>query len=435
MGEEHAIAEQVYARYSVAAGVCIDSRYVRPGEFFFGLRGDNSNGGIYAGQAIAAGAALAVVDLEELRGEPHVLVTENPLGVLQSLAMLHRSHLHYPVIAITGSNGKTTTRNLLCSALAMRYRVGSTCGNYNNHIGVPLTVLSMSKDDEIGVVELGASHSGEIAALCRICNPTHGLITSIGEAHLEGFGDIDGVMHAKGELFAHLREHGGFGFVREDDPRVLEQSKVYHLGCMSSSYSIAQYGVRALARERGELTVDFQWSGEHYSVDSHLVGMYNAINIIAAVHVSHYFNVPLELACEGIAAYQPDNHRSQLVEGRHNRVLADCYNANLSSMRAALESFCGEVTQMPKVVILGAMLEMGVMSERVHGEIRRLMRVYPEVKVLYVGTEWGASAAGEPVYADWQALKSYLADYPLVDCSVLLKGSHGVGLENLLEIL
>lgn len=412
--------------------VCIDSRAVRAGDIFFGLPGERFDGSQFAAKAIEAGAAVAVVRGAQYAAGEKTVVCDEPLRMLQALAQWRRARLRVPVVGITGSCGKTTTKELLVAALSSTMRVAATEGNLNNDIGVPVTVANLPQDIDIAVVEMGASHAGDIASLCAIAAPTHGLITSIGRAHLEGFGDIEGVARAKGELFEYLKRTGGLAFVREDDGRVKAAAERVHMGCMALGYSLEKYNVTiAHGEASGLLELQVKVGGKGYALRTRLVGDYNAINVVAALHVAYYFNVPLGAACHAIEAYAPSNHRSQLLRTARNRVVADCYNANPSSMLASLDSFAQQGGK-ERWAILGEMREMGTASGAVHTEVAgRAEEVLPG-RVLYVGEAFRAAVPAERWFADVEALREYLRGAPIAGAEVLVKGSHGVGLEGAL---
>lgn len=428
------IISTIYSHYNDAAGACIDSRKVKKGSIFFGIPGQRQDGGLFAEEALAAGAAMAVVEIEAMRGMQNIIVVPNAVEALQSTALRHRASLNYPIIAITGSNGKTTTRMLLETALATRYNVQATKGNYNNELGTPLTILSMGSAHEIGIVEMGANHVGEIAFLCEIARPTHGLITSIGAAHLEGFGSIEGVAKTKGELFAYLKENSGTGFVRDDDPHIAKMAEQIHLGCSASHYSLASYKAVNRNSSNEQFTLTVEWEGKQHTINSQLIGAYNAINLVAAVHVANYFNIDFENACHAVSNYAPTNHRSQLIERNGRRIIADCYNANLSSMQAAIESFSAMTSEKRKIAILGSMLEMGSESAHAHKTIRQIMAKHTAISTLFVGSEWGGVDT-QNCFQDWQSCAEHLQTIDLHDTLILLKGSHGIALDKLLELL
>ena len=409
--------------------VRVDSREVREGDLFFGLPGEHFDGSQFAEKALEAGASVVAVRGEGFARGEKTIVSESPLQLLQEMARWKREQLRVPVIGITGSSGKTTTKELLVSALSTSMRVAATEGNLNNDIGVPLTVANFPQDLGIAVVEMGASHIGDIAKLCDIAEPTHGLITSVGKAHLEGFGDIEGVMRGKGELFAYIKRTGGVTFTRKDDERVFEMAKRIHLGCMSVGYSLAEYGTEITHDvDSGLLGVSVSIGGTRYTVRTQLVGDYNAINIVAALHVAYYFNVPVQKACDAIEAYVPSNHRSQLIRTERNSVVADCYNANPSSMLAALDSFVQRKAAF-RWAFLGEMREMGAASASVHSEIVKRAERLLDGNVFYVGAAFHGVSPAERWFRDAEELRLYLQRNPIERAEILVKGSHGVGLE------
>lgn len=427
--------ERLINTFALEGRVTIDSRRAGPGDIFFGLPGSRVNGGIYAPMALAQGAELAVVSRGSgLPPDDRIVEVPNVLDALTSLARWHRERLNIPVLGITGSSGKTTTKELLVAALSAEYRVAATEGNLNNEIGLPLSLLSVKLTDQIAVLEMGASKKGDIAYLCEIARPTHGLITSIGRAHLAGFGDIEGVASAKGELFAYLKRHEGTGFVRLDDDHIAQLATELHLGCSGVGYSLASYGVECEQDSEGLLTLRIASNGQKFTLNTHLVGEYNAINIVAALHVAYFFNVPLAEACAEIATYQPGNHRSQLVRTVHNRVIADCYNANPSSMLAAIGSFRG-IGEGRGMLILGDMLELGDASEALHREVMETAESVTPGMVYYVGEEFAKVAPPARSFPNAMALKEYLYSHPIRGKRVLVKGSHGIKLETVLEML
>lgn len=426
------ISEQIYAHYAV--GVETDSRKVRPGVLFFGLPGERVNGGDFAEEALARGAALAVVDKPDLQGKKGVVVVPDVARTLAEVANLHRHTLRCPVLGVTGTNGKTTTKELLRAVLSSQYRVSATEGNFNNAIGVPLTLLNIPRDTQFAIVEMGANHPKEIAALCEIAEPTHGLITSIGEAHLEGFGSLEGVAHTKGELFDYLKAHNGLGFVREDDPLVAREAERLHLGCAASRYSLAAYTVESHVGAEGTLDFSFTWQRHALTCKTHLVGVYNAINALAALHVGHYFNVPFEQGCRALAAYQPHLHRSQLLHTHRNRLIVDCYNANPTSMRLAIESFLQIPTTGKRLLILGEMRELGEAAPVAHRSIQEHLVSHPNLEVWYIGSLWEKKAQALYFSSAAECIRHLqLGHYS--DGLVLLKGSHSVALDTLISYL
>lgn len=373
---------------------------------FFALHGDRFDGNTYAADALGKGAAYAVVDNAETATDSRYIVVEDTLAALQQLAAHHRRVIGSTILAITGTNGKTTTKELVAAVLSRRHKVAATAGNLNNHIGVPLTLLAMREGD-FGVVEMGASAVGEIAALCDIAAPDYGLITNIGRAHLEGFGGAEGVRRAKGELYDYLAAHGKTAFVRAADSVLME-----------------------MARERSGLRVH-EYADEVF--ESSLVGEYNIPNIAAAIAIGHEFGVPEDEIRAAITSYVPSNNRSQRIETEHNILIMDCYNANPSSMRAAIESFAGDT------VILGDMAELGAYSDTEHEAIVALLVEHKIKEAYLVGPHFADAVRHLPTvpgmqvetFPDTGALIKYLHDNSLHGRTILVKGSRSVGLERI----
>lgn len=414
--------------------VTTDSRQIRGGEIFFALKGPNFNGNAYATGALEAGAAHVVVDEEEFfvaEDDRYVLV-EDCLLALQALARNYRKRFEIPFIGLTGSNGKTTTKELLVAALSRKFKVHATAGNLNNHIGVPLTLLSMPADTEIAVIEMGANRPNDIGELAAIALPTHVIITNIGEAHLELFKSIDGVMETKGELFDFARENGSTAWVNELDERVVKVSEgitdVITIGKESSDYYISEsdYGLSGSTIRIGDTTIESQ-----------LVGAHNGSNVLAAFAIAATMGVePAEIAA-GIAAYEPRNNRSQWVKIGDCDVFLDAYNANPSSMRAAIE-FISTNPAKPVTLILGDMFELGDVAIKMHEEIGELINRYDVQEFIGVG-ELMKSAVDKCVkptqwYATAQEAKAYAQEVFAKPGIVLIKGSRGMALEKLLEV-
>lgn len=404
----------LYKIFERSCGVCTDSRDVRPGSLFFALRGDKFDGNRYAAQALERGAAYAVVDDPAVaQGDRYILVGDT-LSTLQHLATYHRRVLGIPILAITGTNGKTTSKELTTAVLSRRFVVAATRGNLNNHIGVPLTLLEIDHRAEFAVIEMGASGRGEIDLLCSIAQPDFGLITNIGRAHLDGFGSVDGVRQAKGELYDYLASHKGLAFYLTDDP-VLSEMIAERPALLAKGYSsILAAGIK-----------------------SRLSGQYNKYNIAAAAAVGEYFGVVRKKMIEAIEAYIPENNRSQIVKTPKNTVLLDCYNANPSSMAAAIDNLASRQDGNLKAAILGDMLELGGYTQDEHmavlGQLAR-----ENIKEIYlVGPHFTAAAEGTgiKVFPGTDALKRYLESFPLEGYTVLVKGSRGIGLENVADKL
>ncbi|MBE6198433.1 MAG: UDP-N-acetylmuramoyl-tripeptide--D-alanyl-D-alanine ligase [Rikenellaceae bacterium] len=415
--------EKLYQHFINSTGVTTDSRKIEVGALFFALHGASFDGNDYAVQALEQGAAAAVIDREDVvENNPEyaerLLLVDDTLRALQALAQEHRRRLAIPIIAIAGSNGKTTTKELVSRVLAERFEVTTTRGNLNNHIGVPLTLLSMTAETEFGVVEMGASAQGEIALLCAIAEPNYGILTNIGLSHLEGFGGVEGIRKGKGELFDHLNENGGRAFVPQEDEVLCE-----------------------MAHSREDLAVEYYSRSIGEGFRSNLTGDYNRYNIAAAVEVGRYFGVADERIAEAILSFTPDNNRSQAMQTERNRLVVDCYNANPSSMEAALDNIATMEAE-HKVLLLGDMLELGAWSEEAHQTILRKADGVAE-RIILVGGEFAKAyvAIGEELSADYSLYPTTaeavaaLENSPISDSLILLKGSRGIALEKLIKIL
>lgn len=414
---EREIIERLYECFCSSVGVVTDSRKIAGGELFFALKGENFNGNRYAAKALEAGAKYAVVDDVEVAADDRYIVVPDTLTALQNLARYHRQRLSLPLLAITGTNGKTTTKELTAAVLSRKYRTCYTQGNLNNHIGVPLTLLSIPCDAEFAIVEMGASAQGEIALLASIAEPDYGIITNIGRAHLEGFGGAEGIRKGKGELYDRLAQRGGLAFYRKED-EVLESMTKEREGLRCVAYPTAlSEGVR-----------------------SNLVGDYNRFNIAAALAVGDYFGVERAEALAAIAEYVPSNNRSQSQKTLRNLLTVDCYNANPSSMSVAIANHAAvNYPQYPhKVLILGDMLELGEWSREEHERILAEALASDAERVLLVGGCFGACGVEQERvehFESVEALCDYLAESPIENAFVLVKGSRGVGLERALEKL
>ena len=415
--------EKLYTVYTNSSGVTTDSRKIESASLFFALHGASFDGNDYAIQALEQGASVAVIDREEiLHANPQyaerLILVEDTLQALQALAQEHRRRLAIPIIAIAGSNGKTTTKELVSRVLAEKFEVSTTKGNLNNHIGVPLTLLAMDAETEFGVVEMGASAQGEIALLCSIAEPNYGILTNIGLSHLEGFGGVEGIRKGKGELFDHLNQNGGRAFVPQEDKVLCE-----------------------MACERADLAVEYYSRSIGEGFRSNLTGDYNRYNIAAAVEIGRYFGVADERIGEAILSFSPDNNRSQAVKTERNQLVVDCYNANPSSMEVALDNIATMEAE-HKVLILGDMLELGEWSEEAHINILRKADTIAE-RLILVGKEFAKAfeAVGEELQADYTLYpttteaKVALDNEPIEGALILLKGSRGIALERLTEAL
>jgi UDP-N-acetylmuramoyl-tripeptide--D-alanyl-D-alanine ligase len=398
------------------------------GCLFFALKGARFDGNRFALQALEKGAARAVVDDASLPTHPQLWLVDDVLAALQTLANRHRRTLNIPVIAVTGTNGKTTTKELLARVLATRYQTGVTQGNLNNHIGVPLTLLRMNATTQIGIVEMGASHPGEIAELCRIAEPDFGLITNIGKAHLEGFGSLEGVRKAKGELYDYLTIHAGTTFYNADHAILSEM--VAERALRTVRYGIKEQAVRITAPDATCPFLRFSLP-DYPLIETNLTGAYNIDNVLAALAVGKHFNIPAAAAVAAVSAYAPDNARSQLIRTARNTVIMDAYNANPSSMAVAIDHFI-RLPANHKMLILGDMLELGANSAAEHAAVIDRLTQSPLKDVWLVGRLFTQAAQNRyRCFDSTDAVKAHLAAAPLTGVTLLIKGSRGVGLDRL----
>jgi UDP-N-acetylmuramoyl-tripeptide--D-alanyl-D-alanine ligase len=419
--------EKLYEIYLRHPSIQTDTRQLRAGDLFFALKGPNFNGNQFAVTALGLGAAYVITD--EGESSDRLIKVPDVLKTLQDLALHHRKQFNIPFLAITGSNGKTTTKELIHVVLSSTFRTYTTKGNLNNHIGIPLTILSVRPDAQLAVIEMGANHQKEIEGYCRYTLPTHGLITNIGKAHLEGFGGSEGVKKGKGELFDFLRAHDGTAFVLTDSPDVPEMSK--------GIPRIIRYGTHdadivgnVLNTSDSFLHTDITHGANTGPIHTQLVGDYNLPNVLAAVAVGKHFGVPDDRIRQSIEAYTPSNSRSQLIEKDGNHIILDAYNANPSSMRAAIENFAGIEGQ--KVLILGAMAELGPESLAEHNGIVNLIAQYPWQHVVLVGGDF--IKIGHPYigFADSKEAAAWLRHVNLKDTYLLIKGSRSMKMEEVL---
>ncbi|MEN8247411.1 MAG: UDP-N-acetylmuramoyl-tripeptide--D-alanyl-D-alanine ligase [Bacteroidota bacterium] len=424
--------EQLYKIFLESSGISTDTRKIQKGDIFFALKGDNFDGNKFAKNALDSGAGYAVIDNPEVATGDQYLLVDDVLGALQNLASYHRDALGIPIIGITGSNGKTTTKELLKTVLATRYRVSATEGNLNNHIGVPLTLLKMDENTEVGIVEMGANHVGEIAALCNIAHPSHGIITNIGKAHLEGFGGFEGVLRAKSELYHHLIEHGGTIFVNSDDDILMNMTK-------RMKHPIL-YNNQGDFYESKFISVDpfVKYQDSNGSVIStQLIGKYNFKNLAAALCIGKYFQVDSVRANDAVSEYKPANNRSQIIETKSNKIILDAYNANPVSMKAALDNL-DTMDHPKKVVILGDMFELGADTQVEHKSVVEQTDNMDLNQAIFCG-EASASASGNSEkrmsFKSKDKLVEHLSKHPIKDALVLIKASRGMGLEILADLL
>ncbi len=414
--------------------VCTDTRTIIKDSLFVALRGETFNANLFVEDAIKKGCLYAISD-EYAGNDSHIIKVNNTLETLQSLAKKHRHESKAKFIGITGTNGKTTTKELLAAVLKQKYSIIYTQGNFNNHIGVPLTLLTVKPDTEIAVIEMGANHPGEIETLCNIADPMYGIITNVGKAHLEGFGSFEGVVNTKTELYRHVQKNGGILFVNNENEILIEKARnmvFFSYGTSQTSYIIASNII-------ANPMLSFQWkikdSPETYSINTKLVGHYNLENVLAAIAIGTYFHIAPEKINSAIQHYMPSNHRSQWFKKNSNHILMDAYNANPTSMNLALTNFLA-LPYPNKTVILGDMLELGSYAEQEHKNILHLLQQKKEITVYLIGKQF-SSLSANPAFKTFQTVEEfieYLKNNPINNATILVKGSHGIHLEKLMEI-
>lgn len=415
--------KELYSLFLQHPHITTDSRKIEKGDIFFALKGDNFNGNKFALKAIENGASLAVIDEKEYEGKGCFLV-DDVLSTLQLLANYHR--MQFPdlkILAITGTNGKTTTKELTLAVLSQKYKTIATQGNLNNHIGVPITLLRINAETDFAIIEMGANHKGEIDFLCKIAEPTYGLITNIGKAHLEGFGSFEGVIQTKTELFRYLDKPNKLCVINMDDKSLADYSLLHKN--KTYKYSI----INQINSEKA--VIDF----EGHRVQSNLIGSYNAHNILAAMTIGKLFDVPLNLSIQAIESYIPNNHRSQILKTTKNTLILDCYNANPSSLTAALNDF-KEMNADKKYAFIGAMKELGNVSKQEHENIIQLLKNINLELVILVGEEFKEFSDSSFLWFNSsQEAKDYLLNKYIAGGTILIKGSHSTQMEILTDVL
>ncbi len=423
--------ERLYEIYGRFPQVETDTRKVLDGKLFFALKGPSFNGNAFAEKALQAGAAYAVVDDAGVIKDDRYLLTEDVLSTLQQLALHHRKQFKIPFLAITGSNGKTTTKELLSAVLSQKYKVYATVGNLNNHIGIPLTLLKIKMDAELAIIEMGANHKTEIASYCKLVLPTHGLITNCGKAHIEGFGGVEGVKKGKGELYDFIRDNKGTIFINADLDYLQEMAHG-----ISHQYSYGQAHATICGKALQSdffLNVTMQDALEGTTIHTHLVGTYNLPNILAAVAVGNYFEVSIADIVKAIEAYNPDNSRSQLLQLGTNKIILDAYNANPSSMMAAIDNFAA--MQAPhKRLWIGGMKEMGADELNEHKELVNHIARYTWDEVILIGKEFAQIAHNYLWWETSDAALQAIDAKKISGSTILIKGSRGSKMEVLLEL-
>jgi len=421
---------ELYAIFIQHPSIQTDTRKLQQGDLFFALKGPNFNGNKFARHALDAGAAFVVIDEAADFTDNRLITTTDVLQTLQQLAKYHRQQFTIPFIAITGSNGKTTTKELIHEVLSTTYKTYTTRGNLNNHIGIPITILSVQKDAEIAVVEMGANHQKEIESYCNYTLPTHGIITNCGKAHLEGFGGIEGVRKGKGELYDYLRTHDGTAFIMTDYTYLIEMSN--GIGNIKT-YGTQDAEITGVANNSNEFLEVLMTNGTGIkNITTNLVGAYNLPNVLAAVAVGKYFMVAEEKIKTALENYTPSNSRSQLVEKNGNKIILDAYNANPTSMKAAIENFAN-MEGHNKILLLGGMMELGGESQAEHKALIELISKYTWQHVVLVGGDFNKIAHPYIYFNNSTEAKEWLQLQHLENAMLLVKGSRSMQMEKVLE--
>ncbi len=424
----------LYSLFLASQGITTDTRHCRKGSLFFALKGENFNGNTYAEEALEKGCSFAVVNEEAFAKNKCCILVDDVLLTLQQLAHYHRKKLKTPIIGITGSNGKTTTKELLAAVLSRKFKVHFTQDNLNNHIGVPLTLLQINREHELVIIEMGANHPFEIKELCAIAEPDMGIITNIGKAHLEGFGGIKGVMKTKKELYDFIEKWGGCVFVNAQDELLMslsENIKRVKYNADSSTFKVE------VAKISPNLVLSVASAREKSTIETRLIGEYNSTNVAAVLEIGHYLNIPFPEMKAALEAYVPSNNRSQMLQTTKNKVILDAYNANPASMTAAIDNF-SKLEAQCKVVLLGAMKELGEYSVAEHEHLIKIVRKHHFQLSILVGKEFSFKAKKTDnmlFFDDTEALKSYLSTHPIEEATVLIKGSRSIKMEVLLDFL
>ncbi len=420
----------IYSKFLECSSVSTDTRKIDKNSLFVALKGENFDANTFTKEALEKGAKYVIIDNKDFYIDERTIIVDDSLKALQELANFHRKKLQLPIISLTGSNGKTTTKELINVVLSKKFRTIATIGNLNNHIGVPLTLLRLSKETEIGIIEMGANHQKEIEFLCTIAEPNFGYITNFGKAHLEGFGGVEGVIKGKSEMYTYLEENNGIVFVNLDDTIQNEKSKLLNRYTFSQENKNANVFIISVATNP-MVTIGYN----DIEIQSNLIGIYNANNINAAVTIGKYFKVDDDAIKNAIENYIPENNRSQLIHKNGNEIILDAYNANPSSMHAALVNFF-QLDKNPKIAILGDMFELGNESFEEHQKIVDLAGSHPEVKIYFVGKHFFQVKKNINNIFFFEDYESFSNAFKSVSNSLfLIKGSRGMALERTLDLL
>ncbi len=419
--------KHIHSLYLKNSVISTDTRDILKKSIFFALKGDNFNANEFAKEALDKGASFAIIDEKKYQINNQTILVNNVLETLQKLATYHRNFLKIPIITLTGSNGKTTTKELINTVLSKKFKTTATKGNLNNHIGVPLTLLSMTKETEIGIVEMGANHSNEIDFLCNIIKPNYGYITNFGKAHLEGFGSIKGVIKAKTELYRHLKKNNKTVFINTNDQIQVDKSKgmeIIGFGQKDTTYPIK------LLNANPFVTLEFN----KVIVNSNMIGNYNYNNIAAAIAIGQYFNIGNDNIKTALENYNPQNNRSQIIQKNSTKIILDAYNANPNSMQSALDNLF-QLTDKTKIAILGDMFELGKYAEEEHQKITTLVSNSNINKIYLVGENFKKTTSANTkkvlFLKDFEAFKNIFDKSLFKDTTVLIKASRGMALERI----
>ncbi|MBC5839072.1 UDP-N-acetylmuramoyl-tripeptide--D-alanyl-D-alanine ligase [Flavobacterium muglaense] len=422
----------IHSLFLKCSSVSIDTRKIEADSLFVAIKGERFDANTFANEALSKGASYVIIDDQSYFIDERTIVVNDSLEALQELAKYHRNYLKLPIIALTGSNGKTTTKELIHVVLAKKYNTKATVGNYNNHIGVPLTLLSFNSETEIGIVEMGANHKKEIAFLCELATPDFGYITNFGKAHLEGFGGVQGVIEGKSEMYQYLSKNDKLAFVNHDDPIQVEKTKdlkTYSFGINNLTASVNITGVKAnplVETIYGDV-----------AIKSHLIGLYNANNLNAALTIGRYFEVDTALIKEALEGYVPENNRSQLLTKGSNEIILDAYNANPSSMAVAISNFL-QLEKDNKIMILGDMFELGEESVQEHKALVESVALEKDVQCYFVGAAFyqvGIVKDHFSFFNTFEDFSNHLKATLIKNSTLLIKGSRGMALERSLEFL
>lgn len=422
----------IHSLFLKCNSVSIDTRKIEPNSLFVAIKGEHFDANTFAKEALDKGASYVIIDNESFYIDQRTILVEDSLIALQELAKFHREYLKLPIIALTGSNGKTTTKELIQLVLSKKYRTKATIGNLNNHIGVPLTLLSFGSDTEIGIVEMGANHKKEIEFLCELAKPDYGYITNFGKAHLEGFGGVEGVIEAKSEMYHYLSENDKLAFINLEDPIQVEKAKTLKSYSFGVNKENADVNITAV---KANPFVEIGYSD--LTISTHLIGLYNANNINAALTIGKYFGVNDNAIKEALESYIPENNRSQLISKGTNQIILDAYNANPSSMIVAIENFL-QLENPNKIMILGDMFELGQESHLEHKAIVNLLSNEENIVCYFIGKAFYENKIDKDnfyFHETFDAFSNYLQKEKIKNSSILIKGSRGMALERTLDFL